>query len=78
VSTTAAAWLSGWWPPEADLPQVGYQDPPGHEGEWRLAYRETVLYGHVPAVTYDPSQGELNWFTDSAKTDNHAAILHVP
>ena len=27
------------------------------EGEWRLAYRETVMYGHAPAATYAPAIG---------------------
>jgi hypothetical protein len=48
------------------------------EGEWRLAYRETVMYGRAPAVTYDPANSELNWFTDSAKTGSHVRIRHVP
>jgi hypothetical protein len=28
-SSTATGGFSGPWPPEADVPQVGYQDPPG-------------------------------------------------
>jgi hypothetical protein len=28
------------------------------EGEWRLAYRETVMYGHPPAVSHVPAAAE--------------------
>ena len=48
------------------------------EGEWRLAHRETVMYGHAPAVTYLPPTGELNWFTDSVKSSSIDRVRHVP
>ncbi len=43
----AAAGFSGSWPPEADVPQVGYQDPPGHlEAYWMYGYDPASCVGH--------------------------------
>ena len=47
MSTTAPAGLSGSWPPEADLPRVGYQDPPDHlEAYWMYGYDPDSHVGH--------------------------------
>jgi hypothetical protein len=47
TTSTAAGGLSGPWPPEADLPQVGYQDPPGHlEAYWMYGYDPAAQLGH--------------------------------
>ena len=47
MSTTAPSGLSGAWPPEADLPQVGYQDPPDHlEAYWMYGYDPDSHVGH--------------------------------
>jgi len=48
------------------------------EGEWLLAHRETVMYGHPPAVTYLPPTRELNWFTDSVESRSIGRIRLVP
>ncbi len=43
----AAAGFSGSWPPEADVPQVGYQDPPDHlEAYWMYGYDPASCVGH--------------------------------
>jgi hypothetical protein len=42
-----AAGFSGSWPPEADVPQVGYQDPPDHlEAYWLYGYDPASGLGH--------------------------------
>jgi|SRR5271165_2201573 len=42
-----AAGFSGSWQPEADLPQVGYQDPPDHlEAYWMYGYDPASHVGH--------------------------------
>ena len=39
--------LAGPWPPEADVPQVGYQDPPDHlEAYWMYGYDPAAQVGH--------------------------------
>ncbi len=47
MSPAAAAGFSGAWPPEADVPQVGYQDPPDHlEAYWMYGYDPAARVGH--------------------------------
>jgi hypothetical protein len=47
VSTAAAAGLSGAWRPEIDVPQAGYQEPPGHlEAYWMYGYDPASHVGH--------------------------------
>src|ERR1700761_4912493 len=39
--------FSGPWPPEADLPQVGFKDPPDpHEAYWLYGYDPASRVGH--------------------------------
>jgi hypothetical protein len=57
-SSTVAGGLSGPWPPEADVPQVGYQDPPGHlEAYWMYGYDPAARVGHYLYLAAE--QGDL-------------------
>jgi hypothetical protein len=45
--TAAGTGLSGGWPPEVDVPQVGYQDPADHlEAYWMYGYDPASRVGH--------------------------------
>jgi hypothetical protein len=47
MNAAAANGFCGAWPPEADIPQVGYQDPPGHlEAYWMYGYDPDSQVGH--------------------------------
>ena len=45
--TAAATGLSGAWPPETDIPQVGFKEPPDHhEAYWLYGYDPAAGIGH--------------------------------
>ncbi|HEX3924758.1 MAG TPA: hypothetical protein VHY31_20905 [Streptosporangiaceae bacterium] len=47
MSTSAAARLSGPWPPATDVPQVGFKEPPDHhEAYWLYGYDPVSAVGH--------------------------------
>ena len=44
---SATTGLSGAWPPEADIPQVGFKEPPDHhEAHWLFGYDPAAGIGH--------------------------------
>jgi hypothetical protein len=57
-ASSGQAGLSGAWPPETDVPQVGYQDPPGYlEAYWMYGYDPAARVGHYLYLAAE--QGDL-------------------
>jgi len=55
----AADDLAGPWPPETDLPQVGYQDPPDHlEAYWLYGYDPAARVGHYLYLAGEKGDGD--------------------
>jgi len=54
-----AADLAGPWPPDTDLPQVGYQDPPDHlEAYWLYGYDPAARVGHYLYLAGEKGDGD--------------------